>query len=171
MANTYTLLGSYAATGNVSSIVFSSISSSYTDLLIKCSLRTNDTGNNYTDIDITFNGETARKWLAMYSVTTSVGSSTSTGFNIAAEATGTLATSNIFSNSEIYIPNYNSGGVKTLAIEATAENNSTTNWNLQMGGNTVTNGGSAINSITLFPFGSFSFVQYSTAYLYGIKNA
>ena len=170
MPNTYYTLGSVTVgAGGASTITFSSIPGTYTDLLIKCGLRTNESAI-YTDIDITFNSESARQWRGLYAVTTSAGSSTSTGFNIAATAVAANSTASTFSNCDIYIPNYTSTAVKNISGEGAAENNSTTNFNINISANTITNG-AAITSIDLVPFGGNSFVQYSTAYLYGIKNS
>jgi hypothetical protein len=60
MANTYTLINSYAATGSVANIDFTSIPGTYTDLLIVASLRSsvadasglvtiNNSGTTYTN--------------------------------------------------------------------------------------------------------------------------
>jgi len=170
MANTMTLIASSTVgAGGASSIDFTSIPGTYTDLIIKCSLRTGESAI-YTDIDITFNSESARQWRGLYAVTTSPGSSTSTGFNIAATAVAANSTASTFSNCDIYIPNYTSSNVKSISGDGVAENNSGSNWNNNLSANTITNG-TAVTSISLVPFGSNSFVQYSTAYLYGIKSS
>jgi len=170
MPNTYELITSITVgSGGASSIDFTSISGTYTDLLIKCSLRTGE-ASIYTDIDMTLNGESARQWQGLYAVTTSIGASQQTAFNIVATANGANSTASTFSNCDVYISNYNSSSGKAISGEGVAENNSSTNWNNNISGNTVTNG-AAVTSISLVPFGGNSFVQYSTAYLYGIKNS
>jgi len=170
MANTFELIASSTVgAGGASSIDFTSIPSTYSDLLIKCSLRTGEAAI-YTDIDITFNGESARQWRGFYAVTTSLGTSTNTSFNIVAPATAANSTASNFSNCDIYIQNYTSSGVKSIGSEGVSENNSGSNFVLNMSGNTVTNG-TAVTTINLVPFGGNSFVQYTTAYLYGIKNS
>jgi hypothetical protein len=167
---TYTLIASSTVgSGGASSIAFTSIPNTYTDLIVKCSLRTGES-SVYTDIDINFNGESARQWRGFYAVTNSTASSTSTGFNIAASANGANSTASTFSNCDIYIANYNSTGIKTLSSEGAVENNSTSSWNMNFAANSITNS-AAVTSVTLAPFGGNSFVQNSTAYLYGIKNS
>jgi hypothetical protein len=168
MANTYTLIGSVTVgSGGASTIDFTSIPQTYTDLSIKCSFRTN-TGGNYDDIDMSFNGESARQWRGVYAVTTSTGSGNNTSINIVAAANGAGSTGSFFSNCDIYIAGYTSTGVKSILGEGAAENNSTTNWNVNLSANTITNS-AAVTSISLY--GAGSFVQYSTVYLYGIKNS
>lgn len=170
MANTYTLIASSTVgSGGASSITFSSIPGTYTDLLIKCSLRTGEAAF-YTDIDMTFNGESARRWQGLYAVTPSVGASNSTSFNIVATASAANSTASTFSNCDIYIPNYTLTTAKSISSEAAGENNSDSNFNLNFGSNTITNG-AAVTSIDITPFGGNSFVQYSTAYLYGIVKS
>ena len=170
MANTFELIASSTVgAGGASSIDFTSIPSTYSDLLIKCSLRTGEAAI-YTDVDITFNGESARQWRGLYAVTTSPGTSTSTGFNIVAAANGANSTASTFSNCDIYIQNYTSSGVKSIGSEGSAPNNSGSNFAVNISGNTVTNG-TAVTTINIVPFGSNSLVQHSTAYLYGIKNS
>lgn len=165
---TYELITSVTVgSGGASTIDFTSIPQTYTDLLIKASLRTGVAGN-YDDIDISFNGETARQWRGLYSVTTSAGSGTNTAFNIVAAADGATATASTFSNCDIYIPSYTSTGIKVISSDAVAANNSNTDWNVNIGSNSITNS-AAVTSISLY--GAGSFVQHSTAYLYGIKKS
>lgn len=170
MATTYTLIGKQTVgAAGTTSVVFSNIPQTYTDLLVKMSARTNDAGN-YNDVDMDFNGESSRQWRGLYAVTTSAASSTSTGFNIIGPANGAGSTASTFSNSETYIPNYTSTGVKSLSSDGVAENNSSSNWNTSFAANTITNS-AAVTSITITPFSGNSFQQYSTFYLYGISNS
>ncbi len=81
----------------------------------------------------------------------------------------TTITANTFSNVELYIPNYTSNNYKSISQDQVRENNSTTNTNSLMA--LLWSDTSAINQITLIPFSSGTFDQYSTAYLYGISNA
>ena len=177
MANTYTLIASYTATGTVSDITFSSIPSTYTDLCVKYSLRSNstsgtteyclfrfnnDSGSNYTTRSITAGG-TSTSSGTRASQTELWSNNSSTGANDAND------TANTFSNGEIYIPNYLSSTQKSASIDDLAENNSTTTNKLGLAAGIWT-GTAAINAIKIFPL-SGSWVQYTTAYLYGIKNS
>jgi hypothetical protein len=74
-------------------------------------------------------------------------------------------TSNTFSNTEIYIPNYTSNNYKSVSTDSVMENNATeayANLNAILWSNT-----SAINSITLTPSAG-NFAQYSEFTLYGV---
>lgn len=170
MATTYTLIGKQTVgAAGTTSVVFSNIPQTYTDLLVKMSARTNDAGN-YNDVDMDFNGESSRQWRGLYAVTTSAASSSSTSFNIIGPANGAGSTASTFSNSETYIPNYTSTGVKSLSSDGVAENVSSSNWNTSFAANTITNS-AAVTSITITPFSGNSFQQYSTFYLYGVSNS
>ena len=166
MATTYTLISSVTVgSGGAANIQFTSISGTYTDLLIKASLRT-DQSNVLRSYKVQPNGTdiTARRIgtegnpQAPYS---------DTGITIYLNGTG--ATSSTFNNSEIYIPNYASTTTyKSSSIEAVAENNGVDGGISMQAGLYSSN--NAITSITLVP-SLGNFVQYSTAYLYGISNA
>ena len=151
--------------GGASSITFSSIPSTYTDLVVKLSGRTDTT--QYL-VSLSFNGSTSN-----FSRRSVVGDgsgvsafSGSDGQNIVASMSSD--TSNTFGNTEIYVPSYAGSNYKSVSVDSVEENNGTTarallgalNWS-----NTA-----AITSLTLTPV-SGNFVQYSTATLYGISNS
>jgi hypothetical protein len=172
MANTYELITSYAATGTVSSIDFSSIPSTYTDLVLKLSLRVNAGSGGYQTY-IRFNGDTGSN----YNWKNALGTGTSalsqnpgasdTGMRITiSDSSGDTAST--FSNAEIYIPNYAGSAYKAVSADGASENNAAAaTLDLASG---IWNSTSAINAISIFASGA-SLVQYSTAYLYGVKNA
>jgi len=170
MANTFVAIATVTVgSGGSGSITFSSIPNTYTDLVLKCSARTGQAAP-YTDIDITLNSESARQWQGFYQVNSTVGASNNTAFNIVGEGNGTSTTASTFSNFELYIPNYTSSNLKTIVSEVVQENDAVGSALDALHANSVTNG-TAISSITLVPFDSQSFVQYTTATLYGIKNS
>jgi hypothetical protein len=76
-------------------------------------------------------------------------------------------TSNSFSNSSVYIPNYTSSNYKSVSIDSVYENNATTAYcNLQAG---LWSSTSSINQVTLVCTGSGqTFAANSTATLYGV---
>lgn len=157
-------------------VTFSSIPSTYTDLVIKCSSRSNNASNNPDLAYIYFNGSTATNYSMkrLYGDSTNVTSdslSSSPYFTTIMFSPANSATSNTFSNNEIYISNYASSNNKTASIDTASENNSsTTNYSglsMQAGLRAITD---AITSVSIgCYFGSF--VQYSTFTLYGIKNS
>ena len=78
------------------------------------------------------------------------------------------STGNSFSNSYVYIPNYTVSTTKNVYIEAAAEGNAIDQILGLVGGLWADN--SATNSISATP-SSGSFVQHSTATLFGIKKS
>lgn len=170
MPNTMTLISAVTVgAGGASTISFSSIPGTYTDLFLKTSVRSDTSrASNGFLFDIRPNGSTAnmtRK--SMY------GEGSSTGAGTGADGYNQLInpsdyTSSVFSNTDIYIPNYTSSNSKSMTTEAVTENNATTNFVLL--GAELWSNSSAISSITLTCLAG-NFVQHSTAYLYGIKNS
>lgn len=171
---TFTQIGSAVTVGagGASSIDFTSIPNTYTDLVVKISARTNRSGQPNDDILVQVNGNTS----AIYSQRRAVGngasvfSDSSSGSNVGVSfATGPTATASTFGNAEIYIPNYAGSTNKSMSADGVSENNATTAWagmNAFLASTT-----SAISSITLKPLSGTLFDQHSTAYLYGVSNA
>jgi len=175
MANTYVAINTVTVgSGGSSSVAFTSIPSTYTDLLLKVSLKTNRTTDYVDDFRLTFNGSSTGysfKGFANYNGTVRSDQNASPSYIYANAATASHAsqTLNTFCNSEIYIPNYASSNHKSVSTDSTTEQNGTQVWqNLQaaLWANT-----DAITSITLVPDVGTLFAQYSTATLYGIKSS
>jgi hypothetical protein len=171
MANTMTLIASSTVgSGGAANITFSSIASTYTDLLIKVSARTTDTSGNWTQLYASFNGTSVTtNWTnkSLYGLGTAASSYTSTS-NELGWAVAANATANTFSNTDVYIPNYAGSNNKSMASDGVTENNAASAL-IILDANTWANT-SAITSITITP-STGTLVQYSTAYLYGVKNA
>jgi hypothetical protein len=153
--------------GGASSIAFTSIPQTYTDLRILLSGRS--TGTNQTLL-IQFNSDTTStnyRRLALGAADTLVFSQ-----NINDQGIGYIPistyTANTFGNAEIYIPNYTSTTAKSYYTDSVAENNASEAY-LGLFANTYT-GTAAITSITLTAGGA-NFAQYSTATLYGVTSA
>jgi len=172
MANTYKLISSVTVgSGGAASIDFTSIPQTYTDLVIKVSYRSTATpGVAVDNLNAQFNGNTA----VVYSEK-GVGGNGSAAYsqqytrNLVGVGLGNSAnsTANTFGNTDIYIPNYTSSNYKSSSADGVTENNATASW-VEMDAGLFSNT-SAITSIKLTCGGNF--VQYSTAYLYGISNA
>jgi hypothetical protein len=173
MANTFTLIASSTVgAGGAASITFSSIVSTYTDLQLVVSARSS-TGIYQTDCNIQVgNGSidtgSNYKTIELYGDGTSVGSNSFTTTNIHPPIAGAGATSSTFGNFQLYFPNYAGSTQKSISCDVVTENNSA-NAAARLAAYLWT-GTSAINIITLTA-ASGNFVQYSTAYLYGVKNA
>jgi hypothetical protein len=168
MANTYTLISSVTVgSGGAASMEFTSIPSTYTDLLIKVSARTNR-ALTVDGIIISFNGSTS-SFTGLYLEADGSTASSSTSTRLAASAVGNTATASTFGNSNIYIPNYTSSNNKSFSGDTVTENNAVAALIDVIAG--LWSNSAAITSITLSPSIGTLFSQYSTAYLYGISNA
>jgi hypothetical protein len=169
MPNTYTLIASSTVgSGGAATITFSSIASTYTDLLLVSSLRSNGSFTNQ-DLVLTFNGSSANLSQIFLIGTGSVliGSGSTDFFG--GTVNGATSTADTFSNNSVYIPNYtNTTANKSGSIDGVRENNAT-NTSTYLGAGLRSNT-AAITSITL-GLSSDNFVQYSTAYLYGIVKS
>lgn len=167
MAYTYSKIASVTVgSGGVSSIDFLAIPQNYTDLLIKTSTRTNDVGQG-NSIRLFLNNSTANfTSKALYGASGLTFSSSGTNGAVAF-ADGTTETASTFENSESYISNYAGSTNKSISVDTAMQSNNTSGvyygFFALLWSNTA-----AINRITLTPFAG-SFVQYSTATLYGIK--
>jgi hypothetical protein len=79
-------------------------------------------------------------------------------------------TANTFNNTEIYIPNYAGSNNKSVSIDNVTENNATAAAAVLTAA--LWSNSAAINRVYLqIANGVGTFAQYSTAYLYGVKNA
>lgn len=172
MANTYTLIASSTVgAGGAASFDFTSIPSTYTDILVKYSCRlATSTGNG--DMLLKFNGNaTANMTDKQLQGTGSSATSFSDG-TLAAQYIGPATpfsyTANTFSNGEIYVPNYAGAANKSVSGDGVNENNASTAWAFFSA--VLWSSTAAINQITIYP-ATGTLAQYSTAYLYGVKNA
>jgi hypothetical protein len=171
MPNTMTLIASSTVgSGGTSAITFSSIPSTYTDLKVVYSLRS--TASQIDEIiKLTFNGTTSnRSVLRVESYGSGGITSTTNSVMFAYMANGNTATANTFGNGEIYVPNYTSSNPKSSSTDGVDENNATSaiiGFAANFWDDTA-----AITSITFEPgTASQTWMQYSTAYLYGIVKS
>jgi hypothetical protein len=168
MPDTFTKIATVTVgSGGASSITFSSIPATYTDLCIKVSFR--DTFTNIgNDINVSFNGvSTNRSGKYLFGSGTAISSGASAGI---ASGLGNSdgATASAFSNTEYYIPNYTSANNKSFSADSVTENNATAAYT--MFNASLWASSSAITSITIGSL-TYNLMQYSTATLYGIKNS
>lgn len=170
MANTMTLIQSVTVgSGGASSIDFTSIPSIYTDLCINLSLRDSQ-GGTANAAYVSFNGSTssfsARYLQGQPSLSPQVNSGSLARFIGNAVSSG--ATSSTFASIQLYIPNYAGSTNKSYSADAVTENNATEAFSNLVAG--LWSNTAAINQVTVSASGG-TFVQHSTAYLYGVKNA
>lgn len=151
--------------GGASSISFSAIPASFTDLYLVYSCRT-ALAAAADDLYLTINGSTTsftRRYLRGNgsSVTSASGSNNAVGMHEA-----NSATSNVFDNGLICLPNYAGSTNKSFSIDVVTEDNSGLAYQFMMAG--LWSNTSAITSLTIS--GNASYTQYSTAYLYGLQK-
>ena len=166
MANTYTLIEAKTVSTAVASVEFTSIPATYTDILIKLSARSSRSAEN-DDLKLTFNSVITDR-TGLYLLGDGSSAATGTATVNAGLIDGATATASTFGNQDIYIPNYASSNFKSISVDSVTENNATgahASFFASLWSST-----SSITSILLAP-NAGNFVQYSTFYLYGIKNS
>jgi len=170
MANTFELIASSTVgAGGAASINFSSIPSTFTDLCFKISVRITRSGYVGDILNISFNGTSTNESSRRLEGNGSSASSASNSLLLAYQGSTTDATANTFGNGELYIPNYAGSTNKSASNDGVSENNGTTSYDgfaANLWSNTA-----AINQVTFTPDAGSDFVQYSSIYLYGVKNA
>ena len=146
-------------------ITFNSIPSGYTDLLIKVCARSNRSAND-EGLNVKFNGSTANFTIRILVGNGSTTSSSTGSYGGAGVIPSTNITSNVFGNSEIYIPNYTSSNYKSYISDSVEENNATYSEGHLVAG--LWSNTAAITQVDVYPGNSGSFVANSTATLYGV---
>ena len=167
---TYVALAKTVLTGTQATITFSSIPSTYTDLLILVSCRSDRAASLVDTITWNFNSSTTNfSNTRLEGTGASAGSTFNTTNSSLLRVPATSVTSNTFNNAEIYIPNYTGSTNKPISTSFAYENNATTAYvgaNAGLWSNTA-----AITSITLGLVDGPNFVSGSRFDLYGIKNS
>jgi len=174
MANTYTLLETITVgAAGAASVTFNSIpQTGYTDLVIKMSMRTNRAGT-FDYATINFNNSSANYTLRLLEGDGAGGSGAVSytqatfGVNLVGRADGATATTNTFSNVEMYIPNYTSSNFKSISVDSVQEDNSATAYAGIFAG--LWSQTAAITSLSITNGTGNSYVQYSTFSLYGVS--
>jgi len=155
--------------GGAATMGFSSIPATYTDLVVKFSVRDAAAGN--PRLDLSFNGSTASSsgirltGNGTAAASSAIPNSPSYGYGGTSGGNDTAST---FTNGEIYIPNYASSNNKSYSVDNVGENNATAALAALVAN--LWSNTAAITSVTLTA-GSGTFQQYSTATLYGISKS
>jgi len=166
---TYIQIGSTVTVGagGAASIDFTSIPSTYTDLVLKISGRIS-LAQIYGAFWLNINGLTTNRtyrYLEGNGAAASSGSGTNTNIST---GQGNSTTASTFANVEIYFPNYAGSTNKSFSVDSVGENNATTAYSDLYAA--LWSSTAAINQLTLLPE-SGTFQQYSTASLYGISKS
>jgi predicted heme/steroid binding protein len=168
MPNTFELIASNTSYAGGTTLTFSSIPSTFTDICLVMSPRGN--GFNGTELYLTFNGNTSSysgKYMWKDGGTTSITSgNNNTSNSLIGIIPGTQAGSNVYGSVQVYVPNYASSSNKSFGVESASERNGDAQW-LFLGAGLWSNS-SAITSVTITA--SANYLGDSTAYLYGIKK-
>lgn len=171
---TYERITGTVLTSNTTSIDFTSIPATYDDLILKFFLRDTRTNSYLNNIRITFNGSStgyAEINMANNALTTEANNN---GYNAAyfeyVYATSDYAYANIFTNYEMYIPQYaNTSYNKTLLIDGSNIVQDSNSHTILWGGTWAST--SAINRITITRTSTFNLITDSRVDIYGIKNS
>lgn len=172
MAATMIPIQSITLTGSAASVTFSGIPQTYTDLVLRWTVRT-DYGATRTGFQIAANSITtgySETYLVQYNGTT-VGSGryTTAAYFIAEYINGTGATANTFGTGEFYIPGYAASTYKPASMFSVSEGNTATDTGMYAKATLLSNT-AAISSLALTA-NAGNFVAGSSFHLYGIKNS
>jgi hypothetical protein len=177
MPATYQIIATATGNGSSSTVMFSSIPQTFTDLVLRASIRTGSGGSNdYVRIMINNDSLTT-----IYTTAYVEGTGVNNGSSVAARVTNginqsypnVVAGSSLasrFGNLEFYLPNYTSSLTKqasTFAINKPANEQGAS---LMLCAHRL-NFTSAINRIDITSASGGNYVSGSTFYLYGIKNS
>jgi hypothetical protein len=171
MPSTYTLISSNVLASSAASVTFSAIPSTYTDLVLRMSMRGSASADS-RDVQITLNAATTNYSFTALEGAGSAGAFTSRGttetYLFAGYSSAALNTANTFASSEIYIPSYTASQNKPISSFTVKEDNTTTGA-IEAVANLWRNT-AAITSIAI-QLSTGNFVSGSSFYLYGIKNS
>jgi hypothetical protein len=175
MANTYVAIAKTVLTTTQATITFSSIPSSYTDLIVVCSARNSRSDIAISAMNLKFNNTEGTAYsftkLTVTGLTSStVGSARATATSSISDIYITTAagTADTFNSVEIYIPNYSGATNKLASISSNTERNTANAYTAQIAG--LFSDTTAISRIDLTA-GGYDFVAGSRFDLYGIKNS
>lgn len=169
MATTCELIAKSVLGSNAANVDFTSIPSTYTDLLVVASARST-TGT--TQLTVAFNNSSADyTFRTLQSDGASVYSYTQSafGFNNVGYLPTSSSTSNTFGNMELHFPNYAGSSNKSVSITAAQETNAASAWMFTSAG--LWSQTAAINRLTFAVYGGVDLASGSSFYLYGITKA
>ena len=172
---TFTQIGSAVTVGagGALSIDFTSIPATYTDLVLKTSLRcTTIPGYNLARMKLKINSSTSGYTNRLvYAIGNAVGSEATVTDSISYfYAVGSDSTASTFGSTDFYIPNYAGSTNKSTSLDTVTENNASTGVALALSAGLLSNP-AAITGLSITSSDGFTIAQHSTAYLYGVSNA
>jgi hypothetical protein len=173
MPSTYTLISSNVLTSSAASVTFSAIPSTYTDLVLRMSIRTSR-ASTQDSLKVVLNSVTTG---ILYSNTNLYGNGAGAAsdrtddnsFNYRLVVNAANNTANTFTNVEMYLPSYTASQNKPISFDFAFEDNSTTAFRTAIAG--LFRSTSAISTIAFTSNNAANFESGSSFYLYGIKNS
>lgn len=171
MPSTYTLISSNVLSSSAASVTFSAIPSTFTDLVLRLSLRHDDV-NPTALYKINFNNDST----SIYSWTRLRGNGSATAGSTTPNTTyvyggiidANSATANTFASVEIYVPSYTVNQNRPVSVISSQENNDVNATTDAIAG--LYRSTTAVSRIDLGTV-SGNFMAGSSFYLYGIKNS
>lgn len=155
--------------GGASGITFNNIPQTFSDLKVEISAR--GSSGSLPALFTFFNGDatTTNSFTQLFGNGSSAASSRASSYPVILGGVPPAAseTSNTFSNSSIYIPNYTSANFKQSIVDSVAENNATAAYLFLAAG--LYRSTLPVSSITMY-LSPGNFVQHSTFTLYGITK-
>lgn len=181
MPTTMKLIAKNVLGSAASSVAFSDLPGTYTDLYIVLSSRHSNTNGFTSPTFIRFNGSSSGYSNRVLSASYSNGTVQSYGdlYNVTSaswvdDSPDSGLTANTFSNTEIYVPNYAGSTNKSFSVTNVSEQNGNTTdtWRVAAAACLWSNT-AAITSVTFYAgnIGVRNFVSGSSFYLYGITKA
>ena len=169
MAATYTLISSNTLSASAASVTFSSIPSTYTDLVLRMSIRDNYSATS-TAYNLKINGvTTTQSATRLYGTGSAVASNRQTALVDFYRMSAATSTANTFGSLELYIPNYAGSTNKPMSNFGVAETNATAT---EMGTEAfLWSNTAAITSLEVVEYAGSTFASGSSFFLYGIKNS
>ena len=179
MPATYTLIASNTLSSAAASVTFSSIPATYTDLIVRCTVRSTRASTATDSIRVRLNSATTsysartlRGWTD--GTTIQLQSSTGNSAYITTYSPIASSTASTFSSTELYIPNYAGSTNKPLSVFSVSEDNTTTTpanaWQVYADASLWSNT-AAITSIEFTSANSANIDSGSSFFLYGIRNS
>ena len=168
MATTMKLIAKQTLGSNASTVTFSDIPGTYTDLLLVLSARTTDTAQNWGNVDILPNGS-ALNGTSRFLYGTGAAAASATATTVAFWAASNACTANTFGSGEVLIPNYAGSTNKSFSVSCLSESNATSALAVASAG--LWSQTAAITSLGVTAVSPFNLVSGSSFYLYGITKA
>jgi hypothetical protein len=158
--------------GGTTGISFTSIPQNYTDLMVKVSGRTTR-DSTIVLLTLAVNGSNTLTWKSLVSEGTTAGSYIQSSYGAVTNAVGSVpgtvsTTTNTFGLCEIYFPSYSLSSSKSFSADTAFEGNISGSYLWTVSG--LITASDPITSITMALDSGYSFSQYSSATLYGIRK-